>query len=449
MTAAIARDLEPLAVPLDGLGLLPGNPRVGDVDAIAASLRAFSQRKPIVAKRDGTVIAGNHTLLAAQQLGWDRIAVVWVDDDEATAGAYALADNRTAELGGYDDAALVALIADVRGADAELLAATGWSEADYQDLRGRVADAAYEPSGVPLADQFGAPPISVLDSRQGYWRARQAQWTALGIYSTEGRRQGAGAYHNPNGDPVSTKLRSIRSGISTFDPVLAELAYRWWAPPSGSVLDPFAGGSVRGVVAAALGHPYHGFDLVPAQVNANQEQWAELADRLAGPAPRWEVGDSRERLATLAPGSHDFVLACPPYADLEVYNADPRDLSTMDYPRFLDAYRAIIAGAVAALAPERFACFVVGDIRGPDGNYRGFPSATIDAFAAAGAALYNEAVLINCVGPSARRAGPLLVQSRKLCKTHQNVLVFFKGANPAAAAAAFGRPAFGPLLEDD
>lgn len=142
----IAADLAPLAVPVDKLKLLPGNPRVGDVDAIARSLAAFGQRKPVVANRDGTVIAGNHTLLAARQLGWDAVAAVWVDDDTTTAHAYALADNRTAELGTYDDAALAALIGQVRGADAELLAATGWTGDDLQDLLDRLA-----PEPIPLA----------------------------------------------------------------------------------------------------------------------------------------------------------------------------------------------------------------------------------------------------------------------------------------------------------
>lgn len=142
----IAADLAALASPVDQLALLPGNPRRGDVDAVARSLEAFGQRKPIVARRDGTVIAGNHTLQAAQQLGWPEIAVVWVDDDDVTARAFALADNRTAELGSYDDEALLALIADVRDADAEMLAATGWSDAAIQELVETVAAATLPPT---------------------------------------------------------------------------------------------------------------------------------------------------------------------------------------------------------------------------------------------------------------------------------------------------------------
>jgi len=131
----IVEGLKQLATSIELLELLPGNPRKGDVDAVAASLDRFGQRKPIVARRgDRTVIAGNHTLQAARRLGWSEIAVVWVDDDDAHAKAFALADNRTAELGGYDEDALLALIEEVHKADAELLEITGWAEQDMHDL---------------------------------------------------------------------------------------------------------------------------------------------------------------------------------------------------------------------------------------------------------------------------------------------------------------------------
>lgn len=130
--AHIAEQLRQLAHPVGDLLLLAGNPRRGDVEAVTRSLATFGQRKPIVAKRsDRTVIAGNHTLTAARQLGWATVAVVWVDDDEATAKAFALADNRTSDLGGYDDEALRAMLEQV-STDAELLAAASWS-VDYLD----------------------------------------------------------------------------------------------------------------------------------------------------------------------------------------------------------------------------------------------------------------------------------------------------------------------------
>lgn len=135
----IAADLVPLAFAVDKLRLLPGNPRRGNVDAVKRSLEAFGQRKPIVVRRsDRVVIAGNHTLQAAQALGWAEVAVVWVDDDDTTSKAFALADNRTAELGDYDEAALADLIGQVGSVDPELLAASGWDEASVQDLVDRI-----------------------------------------------------------------------------------------------------------------------------------------------------------------------------------------------------------------------------------------------------------------------------------------------------------------------
>jgi site-specific DNA-methyltransferase (adenine-specific) len=123
----ITDDLAALATPIDQLELLDGNPRRGDIDAVARSLDRFGQRKPIVARRsDRQVVAGNHTLQAARKLGWDEIAVVWVDDDEVTAKAFALADNRTAELGDYDDQLLGDLLKAVGDVDPALLADAGW-----------------------------------------------------------------------------------------------------------------------------------------------------------------------------------------------------------------------------------------------------------------------------------------------------------------------------------
>jgi DNA modification methylase len=135
----IQNDLQNLAHPITELQLLPGNPRRGDIDAVKRSLEAFGQRKPIVVRRsDSVVIAGNHTLQAAQALGWDEIAVVWVDDDEVTSKAFALADNRTAELGDYDEEALADLINDVGSLNPGLLESSGWDDKAVQELLDRV-----------------------------------------------------------------------------------------------------------------------------------------------------------------------------------------------------------------------------------------------------------------------------------------------------------------------
>jgi hypothetical protein len=219
------------------------------------------------------------------------------------------------------------------------------------------------------------------------------------------------------------------------------LAYRWFCPPGGMVLDPFAGGSVRGIVATQLGRGYTGIDLRPEQVAANEAQAAAICGDIR---PRWIVGDS-VGIATLAGDvSADFVFSCPPYADLEVYSDDPRDLSTMDYAGFVAAYRTIIGGACALLKEDRFACFVVGDVRDKRGFYRNFPGHTIEAFEAAGLRLYNDAILVTAAGSLPIRAGKQFTATRKLGNTHQRVLVFCKG-DPRKTTQAVGEVEFGEL----
>ncbi len=242
-----------------------------------------------------------------------------------------------------------------------------------------------------------------------------------------------------DGSPEPTFNGAEATGTSIFDPVLCELVYRWFCAPGGLVLDPFAGGSVRGIVASKLGRQYVGVDLRAEQIAANQEQAGRICD---DPQPAWTVGDSRS-LATLLPDVRaDLVFSCPPYGDLEVYSDDPDDLSTLDYPAFREAYRVIIAASVDLLKPDRFACFVVGDIRDKKGFYRRFVSDTEQAFEDAGARLYNEAILVTAVGSLPIRVGRQFESGRKLGKTHQNVLVFVKG-DPKKATEAVGPVEFG------
>ena len=120
-------------------------------------------------------------------------------------------------------------------------------------------------------------------------------------------------------------------------------------------------------------------------------------------------------------------MSCPPYADLEVYSDDPRDISTMEYDNFLKVYREIIEKSCGLLKDNRFAAFVVGEVRSKKGLYYNFVSDTISACIDAGLSYYNEAILVTAVGSLPIRAGRIFSISRKLGKTHQNVLIFLKG----------------------
>jgi DNA modification methylase len=291
------------------------------------------------------------------------------------------------------------------------------------------------------------PPFTVLNASEGWWTNRKRLWIELGIKSELGRLDNqnslASAYKIKVAASSSNRIKKEDvtetpswAVNSIFDPVLCELLYRWFAPPGGVIVDPFAGGSVRGVVAGYLGRAYTGLDIAAAQVAANRVQ----ADKIltgGQPKPRFIEGDST-LIEELTKGLQaDFMFSCPPYADLEVYSDHPDDISNKPYPVFKEKYRGIIKAAAGLLKPDRFACFVVGEARGCDGNYYNFVGDTIQAFKDAGLEYYNEAILVTQAGTLAIRAGKQFAASRKLGKRHQNILVFLKG-NAKKAVAACG-----------
>lgn len=316
----------------------------------------------------------------------------------------------------------------------------------------------------PVAERFGFPPFSVLDARGGEWQDRKRAWIALGIKSETGRAAGGNFGDGVGGEKsittgvqghitqgtapeVRERFEQCGTGASIFDPTLCECLYRWFCPDGGQVVDPFAGGSVRGIVAGMLGRRYWGCDLRQEQIDANNVQADEILGSTitvkvsaakgttvaASVRPVWVCGDS---MATLdAAPEADFVFSCPPYGDLEKYSDDPSDLSAMEWHTFKAAYGRIILRAVRRLKPDRFACFVVGDFRDKRGFYRDFVSSTIAAFRECGAELYNEAILVTSVGSACMRVTKQFAASRKFAKTHQNVLVFCKGDWRKAAAA--------------
>ena len=279
-----------------------------------------------------------------------------------------------------------------------------------------------------VARKFIVPPFTILSARDGSWQKRKKAWLKRGIKGELGRGDkllygdkvdSIDYYRQKEGEVVD----SIESNTSVFDPVLCELAYRWFTKEGDQVVDPFAGGMVRGVVASYLNRRYWGCDLSQPQIKSNREQ-ASLLEELSAPIV-WVNGDS-ERELNLSPDS-DFIFSCPPYGDLEQYSEDPRDLSAMSNDSFLTAYKNIIRLACDRLRMNRFACFVVGDYRCPKGFYRNFVGQTVSAFEDAGVRFYNEAILVTPVASAAMRVTQQFEASRKFAKTHQNVLVFCKG----------------------
>jgi len=282
---------------------------------------------------------------------------------------------------------------------------------------------------VLLRDKFLEPPFSILDTRQGSWQNRKRRWQNLGMKSEIGRAdeltyRGAASkfdyYRVKEGKRETTDEQST----SIFDPALTELMYNWFCPENGMILDPFAGGSVRGIVANYLGFNYTGVELRQEQVDSNREQAINLLP--VNNQPQWYCGDSEKVLSETWQHQFDMIFSCPPYADLEVYSDLPDDLSNMDYKDFTTKYRNIIGKALKLLKRNCYAVFVVGEVRGKDGFYYDFVGDTKRAFIEQGAKLYNDCVLLNVVGSASMRASKVFDAGKKLTKIHQNVLVFKK-----------------------
>ncbi len=402
--------------PLDQIQFNPRNWRVHPLNQQNALKGVLEEvgwvQEVIVNKRTGHLVDGHLRCQLAAREGAKTIPVKYVDLSEAEEALVLATLDPIGAMAATDKQKLDELFAGIESENENvrnMMDEIATKERLEYGEKGNI-----EQARTTLAERFIVPPFSVLDARQGYWQERKKAWIALGIESEVGR--------DNNLLKMSTTV-APDGQTSLFDPVLCELVYRWFMPAQGSVLDPFAGGSVRGIVAAKLGHKYTGIDLSARQIEANRVQADEL---LTDNKPTWIVGDSKD-INTLAQGEYDFIFSCPPYADLEVYSDDPNDLSNMAYPDFKSAYREIIYSAVSMLKPNRFACFVVGDVRDKKGFYRNFPAHTIEAFQDAGMTLYNEAVLVTAVGSLPIRVSKQFGGYRKLGKTHQNVLVFYKG----------------------
>ena len=282
---------------------------------------------------------------------------------------------------------------------------------------------------ISLADRFGVPPFSVLDRRSGDWMERKRRWMAMGIESEIGRDSGLTYAGGGGTDPVSMQLREISDGTSVFDPALCELVYRWFTPPGALVLDPFCGGSVRGVVASALERWYVGVDVRQEQVDANRSQMNLCTDV----TPNWVLGDATKLGDTFGGEQFDMIFSCPPYANLEVYSDDPNDISTWTYDEFLAGHAKAIHDASAMLRTDRYAALVIGDVRDPKGRYRGLHHEAVRAFRDAGLQVVNEFVLLDPLGGHPIRAARPLVANRKATLVHQYLLVFVKGDIKRAA----------------
>lgn len=438
------------------------NPRKNDnaVDAVANSIKQFGFKVPIVIDAQNVIVCGHTRLKAAQKLGLESVPCIIADDlTPEQIKAFRLIDNKTAELASWDFDLLKENFTDI----ASDLSNFGFDDLlNMQTTSGGVKD--FVKKRGALADKFLFPPFSILDTRKKEWQDRKIFWIKdVGIRSS-GTREGMKMLGGLSGNtpryyenkalceqkigrelthkefqekylqdylPKDSIIANAQDGgtLSTFDPVLAELMYYWFCPAKGTILDPFTGGNVRGLVAALTNHEYTGVDIRQEQIDAN----ILSAEKIIGdaPKPRWLCGDSLN-IRDIATGEYDMVFSCPPYFDLEQYSDNPADLSNMTYEKFIESYRSIVNQCADMLKDNRFAVFVVGDIRDKKtGMFRNFVSETISAFTAAGLHLYNEIILVVQAGSLPIRASRNFSTARKIGKHHQNILVFYKAFKKA------------------
>ena len=126
-------------------------------------------------------------------------------------------------------------------------------------------------------------------------------------------------------------------------------------------------------------------------------------------------------------GAFDMILSCPPYFNLERYSDLENDISNMSWENFKRCYKDIIKNTCDLLKNNRFAVFVVGDVRDKQGIYLNFIDYTKQCFLDCGLCFYNDLILVNVVGTGALRCAKPFNSNRKVFKCHQNVLVFYKG----------------------
>jgi hypothetical protein len=414
-------------IPVADLRDNPHNSRTHSAEQIgqiARSMAEWGWTMPILVDEGGTIIAGHARAAAARSLGFKEApcmrAVGW---SEAQKRAYVIADNKLTENGGWDMSLLGAeleALADM-GFDTAL---TGFGADEIEDILGdggAGGDADRQRANGALREAFLAPPFSVLDTKAGPWQDRKRLWA--GLINDEGESREGKLCKNKN-----SIINTINRGVSILDPVLSEVLLTWFSLPGHKVLDPFAGDTVFGYVADYTGREFTGIEL-------RAEQCALNAARV--PGARYINDTSENVLKYAAPETIDFVFSCPPYADLEVYSDDPRDLSTLPHAEFFALFGDIMGKAAQTLREDRFCALVVSEVRGKDGPYIGLVPKTIEIMERAGLHFYNEIILLNMIGTLRLRAPQHFQKGRKVGRCHQNVLVFYKG-DPKKAGRSFG-----------
>ena len=400
------------------------------------SINSIGMAQPINITPDGVVLSGHARLMALQEKGVEEVDV-YIPNRELTAKeqqeVLIRMNANIAGLFDWDKAANIYEMDDL----------TDWG-CEIPDLK--VEEEKSDEDATPeeiaqLQDRFLCPPFSFLDTRQGYWQDRKRIWKKLIKENGESREGTLGFSSLINNMYGKQGL----SNVSILDPVLCELMLSWFGMPKGGkakCFDCFAGDTVFGYVSSFLGNSFTGIELRPEQAKINAERTKHLNAKY--------ICDDGQNVAKHIPAeSQDFFFSCPPYFDLEVYSDLENDASNQkDYESFRQILENAFTGAVKCLKPNRFAVVVMSNVRDhKDGHYYDICSDISRIFEKNGCILYNEIILLNVIGTAAIRAKQAM-KNRKVCRVHQEVLVYYKG-DPNKIKDEFGEVAVKEIEADE
>jgi len=401
----------------------PRNIKTEDFERLKKQIEELGVYKPLICYQENgryITLGGNMRLRALKDLSMNEVDISIVKaDTEAEKIKYALSDND--RVGQYDEQALAELVypylEEINLEDYRIDVGEPISLKDVIEDYAPDIDEAKK----SLLERFIIPPFSIFDARQGYWQDRKRIWKQLLKDDADSRENVLGFSDAVSNWGYKTGCKNVACNESVFDPVLSEVVYKWFCLLGGKVLDPFAGGIIRGGVAELLGYKYTGIELRGEQIEINNKKAKEL-----GIKPQYIKTDA-SNLDDFIKDKFDLIFTSPPYFNLEGYSNDEKDLSNLkNYEDFKQRYLEIIEKSCDKLNDDRFACFLVGEIRDKEGGYYNFISDTIGGFLRAGLKYYNEVIYIEALGTAAIRAGRVFV-NRKITKVHQNLLVFYKG----------------------
>lgn len=427
---------------------------------IEKSLRELGAGRSILLDKNNRIIAGNKTVENAANIGLEDVLIIETDGKQIVAvkridididteqgRKMAIADNSTSKANlAWDNDAIQQISEhwDVKPED--------WGIDCLEESDGSGVGDTTE--GSKLEDRFIVPPFSILDTRKGYWQERKRMWRhTIGDYGESRndtliqspelkykdlyqksmkKRKELGISFNEYIEKFVSKEELARldqtvlsQGVSILDPVLSEIIVRWFGLENGKSFDCFAGDTVFGFVSSKLGQHFTGIELRQQQVELNNQRVTE-----AGLTAAYICDDGQNVGKHIELESQDLFFSCPPYYDLEHYSDLPNDASNQHtFTDFVKILETAFKDSLKCLKNNRFAVIVVGDVRDKkNGFYYDMISEVKRIFRSNGAMLYNEIILIETGASTALRAGQYM-ESRKVAKMHQNVLVFYKG-NP-------------------